>query len=145
MKISENRVKIEICHQEGYCTQSYNSITIFIQPSYFIGTPLFVGEATSTLCQCNLILIIQGQCRQIFRYYIFILQVLVEFDEVSWDTREWLNVYKENYQLLAVEHTLVLASRAGQRDQGNLCPALVIIFNYFLLKQRLMQKKFGHQ
>ena len=58
----------------------------------------------------------------------------MEFDEVSWDTREWLNVYKENYQLLAVEHTLVLASRAGQRDQGNLCPALVIIPTYFLLK-----------
>ena len=54
----------------------------------------------------------------------------MEFDEVSWDTREWLNVYKENYQLLAVEHTLVLASRAGQRDQGNLCPALVIILTY---------------
>jgi len=52
------------------------------------------------------------------------LQILVERDDVSWDTREWLNVYKDNYQLLAVEHKLVLANRSGGRDQGNLWPAL---------------------
>ena len=49
----------------------------------------------------------------------------MEFDDDNWDTREWLNVYKENYQLLAVEQTLVLATRTGQGAQGNLCPALV--------------------
>ena len=55
----------------------------------------------------------------------YFFQILVERDDVSWDTREWLNVYKDNYQLLAVEHKLVLANRSGGRDQGNLWPALV--------------------
>ena len=52
------------------------------------------------------------------------LQILVEFDESTWDTREWLNVYKDGFSFLAVEQTLVLAHRSGQVSQGNLHPAL---------------------
>ena len=57
--------------------------------------------------------------------YVFALQILVEFDESTWDTREWLNVYKDGFSFLAVEQTLVLAHRSGQVSQGNLHPALV--------------------
>ena len=48
-----------------------------------------------------------------------ILQILVEFDDATWETREWLNVYKDNFHLLAVEKNLVLTGRSG-----NFHPAL---------------------
>ena len=73
--------------------------------------------------------IVQSTFCNVIRIFIhslnYFFQILVERDDVSWDTREWLNVYKDNYQLLAVEHKLVLANRSGGRDQGNLWPALV--------------------
>jgi hypothetical protein len=54
------------------------------------------------------------------------LQVLVEFDDVEWQTRDWLNVYKDNFHLLAVEANLVLANRphGPQASNGPLHPAL---------------------
>ncbi len=52
----------------------------------------------------------------------FQFQILVEFDYVEWDKREWLNVYKDNFHLLAVEQNLVLAHRP--HSLGNLQPAL---------------------
>ena len=55
----------------------------------------------------------------------FLLQILVEFDDQSWSSREWLNVYKDKeYNFLVVENTLVLATRTGQSGHGNLHPAL---------------------
>jgi hypothetical protein len=51
----------------------------------------------------------------------------VEFDDVEWQTRDWLNVYKDNFHLLAVEANLVLANRphGPQASNGPLHPALV--------------------
>ena len=43
----------------------------------------------------------------------FILQILVEYDDATWETREWLNVYKDNFHVLAVEKNLVLVPRSG--------------------------------
>ena len=53
------------------------------------------------------------------------LQILVEFDDDVWDTREWINVYKDNQQLIAVEQTLVLGNRNMKGADGNVNPALV--------------------
>ena len=41
------------------------------------------------------------------------LQILVEYDDAVWETREWLNVYKDNFHVLAVEKNLVLVTRSG--------------------------------
>ena len=60
-------------------------------------------------------------------YFHIFLQILVEFDDVDWETREWLNVYKDNYHLLAVEKSMVLANRSEQSSSGHLHPALVIL------------------
>ena len=62
-----------------------------------------------------------------FLNFFPLLQILVEFDDVDWDTREWLNVYKDNIQLLAVEQSLVLANRVSgpQPSLGHSHPALV--------------------
>ena len=62
------------------------------------------------------------------RNYVFLfLQVLVEIDDEDWERREWFNVYKDNYQLFAVEQTLVLAKRSSgpQPSLGDLHPAFV--------------------
>ena len=62
------------------------------------------------------------------RNYVFLfLQVLVEIDDEDWERREWFNVYKDNYQLFAVEQTLVLAKRSSgtQLSRGDLHPAFV--------------------
>ena len=59
--------------------------------------------------------------------FCFFLQVLVEIDDEDWERREWFNVYKDNYQLFAVEQTLVLAKRSSgtQLSRGDLHPAFV--------------------
>ena len=72
------------------------------------------------------------------RNYVFLLpflQVLVEIDDEDWERREWFNVYKDNYQLFAVEQTLVLAKRSSgtQLSRGDLHPAFVSTI-YFSVK-----------
>ena len=69
--------------------------------------------------------------KKLYKLILFfaIFQILVEFDDTEWETREWLSVYKDNKtcQLLAVEKSLVLANRSSgpQQKLGHLHPALV--------------------
>lgn len=51
-----------------------------------------------------------------------LLQILVEYDDDDWETRAWINVYGDNFNLFAVEQTLVLATRSA--GAANLRPAL---------------------
>ena len=75
---------------------------------------------------------------QISHIFIFFLQILVEFDYVDWDKRDWLNVYKDHFHLLAVEQNLVLAHRSN--SMGNLQPALVIFLLHFRDKYKNLWK-----
>jgi hypothetical protein len=68
-----------------------------------------------------------------FKFHLFLsFQILVEFDHLDWEKREWLNVHKDNYHVLLVEESLCLASRQNatfSTSAGSLHPALVnIIF-----------------
>lgn len=77
------------------------------------------------------------------RNYVFLfLQVLVEIDDEDWERREWFNVYKDNYQLFAVEQTLVLAKRSSgtQLSRGDLHPAFVSTDFCFGGKFKLAEK-----
>ena len=57
-------------------------------------------------------------------------QVLVEYDDLHWDKREWVSIYKEdNFALFLLEENLVLAHRSSapyaQPHSGTLHPAMV--------------------
>ena len=54
-------------------------------------------------------------------------QVLVEFDDLSWDKREWISIYKDGFNLFLLEENLVLAQRSTPPPKGNMHPALVRI------------------
>ena len=82
------------------------------------------------------------------RNYIFLLpflQVLVEIDDEDWERREWFNVYKDNYQLFAVEQTLVLAKRSSgtQLSRGDLHPAFVSTITQYLFWVTHPTRKLG--
>ncbi len=58
---------------------------------------------------------------------------MVEFDDLEWEKREWLSVYKDGFHLFLLEESLVLAHRmsalyASSPAGGSLHPALVRIF-----------------
>ena len=82
------------------------------------------------------------------RNYVFLLpflQVLVEIDDEDWERREWFNVYKDNYQLFAVEQTLVLAKRSSgtQLSRGDLHPAFVSTITRYLFWVTHPTRKLG--
>nr|XP_040574654.1 probable JmjC domain-containing histone demethylation protein 2C [Lepeophtheirus salmonis] len=54
------------------------------------------------------------------------LQFLVEFDDQPWESREWINVYTDNYHIFLVESQLSLGSRPSA-TRGSLHPALAFI------------------
>ena len=56
--------------------------------------------------------------------------MLVEYDDLHWDKREWISIYKEdNFALFLLEENLVLAHRSSapyaQPHSGTLHPAMV--------------------
>jgi hypothetical protein len=58
-----------------------------------------------------------------------LFQILVEFDDLDWDKREWISIYKDDFQLFLLEENLVLAHRSSApysaSHSGSLHPALV--------------------
>lgn len=74
---------------------------------------------------------------------LFILQVLVEYDDFDWKKREWIKVYEDNaFHIFLIESTLVWATREDPHSPGRKVqwPALVSnIFSWVCLLKSLLQ------
>jgi hypothetical protein len=79
-----------------------------------------------------------------------LFQVLVEFDNIGWEKREWLQLYKDNFQIFLVEDSLCVAKRISPAPtsitgSGSIHPALVsnktmcFIFSNYFFKKILFQ------
>lgn len=63
-------------------------------------------------------------------FCFFLLQVLVEYDGVDWQRREWVSVYsRRTFRVFLVERTLIWAPRVNEGKEVK-WPALVSYFNY---------------
>lgn len=63
-------------------------------------------------------------------FVFFLLQVLVEYDGVDWQRREWVSVYsRRTFRVFLVERTLIWAPRVNEGKEVK-WPALVSYFNY---------------
>lgn len=51
-------------------------------------------------------------------FFLYVVQVYVEFDDQEWEKREWVKVY-EDFQLFLLEHQLVWAKRKEGAGGGS--------------------------
>ena len=60
-------------------------------------------------------------------YPMPVLQVLVEYDNEDWTTREWLTIYDGSWKIFLVEKTMVWSQRPDPSNPSRrlLWPALV--------------------
>ena len=57
--------------------------------------------------------------------YVYVLQVLVEYDDVEWHRREWISIYKDRmFHAFLVEHSLFWAEREDPLSTSGTCTAL---------------------
>lgn len=72
-----------------------------------------------------ILLVLQG-----FNFDFLLFQVLVEYDGVDWQRREWVSVYsRRTFRVFLVERSLIWAPRVNEGKEVK-WPALVSYFDY---------------
>lgn len=87
------------------------------------------------MCRCYMIYFYKSFLITIFFYafqfFFCLFQVLVEYDGVDWQRREWVAVYsRRTFRVFLVERTLVWAPRLYE-EKDIKWPALVSFYFFF--------------